>query len=235
MMSRARCKALLAIALVVDVALQVERGRISAETLAMRHGMAPRSLEPMLRSLVHGGILKGTRGPHGGYELRRDQSVVTLSDILRAVDIGDPEEKPKSEIVAKIVLPVLSIAEQAFGQTLNQIKLDDLVRNAKAVKSIGLGSKMGSGDAEAAPHLWSAAWKEEQTMSVVYIEAGPKGRQEGSPIEDYVVEDHADSVLATFKTQHDAVAWAKREGHTPHVARVRHLNKKSQPDHWRAV
>jgi hypothetical protein len=49
-------------------------------------------------------------------------------------------------------------------------------------------------------------------MSVVYIEARPKGRQEGSPIEDYVVEDHADSVLGTFKTQHEAIAWARQEG-----------------------
>jgi Rrf2 family iron-sulfur cluster assembly transcriptional regulator len=129
-------KALLAIAVVVDVALQVERGRISAETLAMHHGLGPRYLEPMLRSLVHGGILKGTRGPLGGYELarNRNRNRVTLSDILRAVDIGDGEEKPKSETVTKIVLPVLSIAERAFEQTLNQIKLDDLIRKAKAVE-----------------------------------------------------------------------------------------------------
>jgi Rrf2 family iron-sulfur cluster assembly transcriptional regulator len=125
-------KALLAIAVVVDVALQVERRPTSAKTLAVRHGLGPRRLEPMLRSLVHGGILKGTRGPHGGYELARKR--VTLSDILRAVDFGDGEEKPKSETVTKIVLPVLSIAERAFEQTLNQIKLDDLIRKAKAVE-----------------------------------------------------------------------------------------------------
>jgi Rrf2 family protein len=127
-------RALLAIAVVVDVALHKERERISAETLAMRHGLGPRYLEPMLRSLVHGGILKGTRGPRGGYELAHNRNAVTLRDILRAVDIGDPEEKPKSEIVAKIVLPVLSLAEHAFGQTLNQIKLDDLIRKAKDVE-----------------------------------------------------------------------------------------------------
>ena len=46
---------------------------------------------------------------------------------------------------------------------------------------------------------------------------------------------HADHVLATFKTQHDAIEWAKKNGHRPHVARVRHLNDKSKPDHWRAV
>jgi hypothetical protein len=72
-------------------------------------------------------------------------------------------------------------------------------------------------------------------MSVVYIEARPKGRPEGSYISDYVVEDHAEHVLVTCKTQHEAIEWAKKNGHTPHVARVRHLNKKTQPDHWRAV
>lgn len=39
----------------------------------------------------------------------------------------------------------------------------------------------------------------------VYVEARPKGRPEGSAIEDYVVEDHADHVLATFKTQQEAI------------------------------
>ena len=72
-------------------------------------------------------------------------------------------------------------------------------------------------------------------MTNVYIEARPKGRQEGSPIDDYVAEDHANSVLGTFKTQHDAIHWAKKQGHAPLVARVRHLNDKKKPDHWRAA
>jgi hypothetical protein len=36
-------------------------------------------------------------------------------------------------------------------------------------------------------------------MPNVYVEARPKGRPEGSAIEGYVVEDHADHVLATAK------------------------------------
>jgi hypothetical protein len=48
----------------------------------------------------------------------------------------------------------------------------------------------------------------------------------GSHINDYVVEDHVDHVLGTFKTQHDAIESAKKNGHTPHVARVRHLSDK---------
>jgi hypothetical protein len=72
-------------------------------------------------------------------------------------------------------------------------------------------------------------------MAKVYVEARPKGRPEGTPIEDYVVEDHADHVLHTSKTQGEAIEWAKKNGHTPHVARVRHLNDKKIADHWRAV
>ena len=49
-------------------------------------------------------------------------------------------------------------------------------------------------------------------MANVYIEARPKGRPEGSPIDDYVVEDHADHVLGTFGTQRDAIDWARSRG-----------------------
>lgn len=71
-------------------------------------------------------------------------------------------------------------------------------------------------------------------MANVYIEARPKGR-EGSPIDHYVVESHAGYELAKFKTQHEAIVWAKGSGHHPLVARVRHLNDKKIPDHWRAA
>ena len=72
-------------------------------------------------------------------------------------------------------------------------------------------------------------------MPNVYVEARPKGCPENSPIEDYVVEDHADHVLATFKDQSEAIAWARKEGHKPLVARVLHLSDKKNPDHWRAA
>jgi hypothetical protein len=46
-----------------------------------------------------------------------------------------------------------------------------------------------------------------------------KRRPEGDRIDDYVVEDHADHVLGTFKTQREAIDWAKKNGHSPLVAR----------------
>jgi hypothetical protein len=76
---------------------------------------------------------------------------------------------------------------------------------------------------------------EEHQMANVYVEARPKGRPEGTRIDDYVVEDHMDHVLATSQTQLGAVQWAKQQGHSPLVARVRHLNDKKKPDHWRSA
>ncbi len=73
-------------------------------------------------------------------------------------------------------------------------------------------------------------------MANVYIEPRPKGRPEGTPIEDYVVE-FAQGALMTqqaFTTQATAIEAARRAGHQPLVARVRNTNK-GNPDHWRAA
>jgi hypothetical protein len=75
---------------------------------------------------------------------------------------------------------------------------------------------------------------EDEEIADVFIEARPKSRPEGSSVDDYVVEDHA-QMLAFFKTQQEAIDWAKNNGHTPLVARIRHFNDRERPDHWRAA
>ena len=76
-------------------------------------------------------------------------------------------------------------------------------------------------------------------MPNVCVEARPKGRPgeaiSMTHIDDYVVEDHADHVLGTFRTQHEGIAWARSQGHAPLVSRVRDMNNKKKPDHWRAA
>jgi Rrf2 family transcriptional regulator, iron-sulfur cluster assembly transcription factor len=131
-------KGLLAIAAVVDVALQTGGRPISAKTLATRHGLPPRHLESVLQSLVRVGILKSIRGPRGGYELARDRRGVTANDILRAAGTVEvPGEEPSSELMSKVVIPVLSIAEQEFGQALSRINLEDMARHAERLNGGG--------------------------------------------------------------------------------------------------
>ena len=128
-------KGVLAIAAVIDVALQAQGRPISAKTLAMRHGLPPRHLESVLQALVRDGILKGIRGPRGGYELARERRHVTANDILRAAGtVEDTDERPaESELLGKVVLPALANAEQEFGVALGRINLDDMARDAEAL------------------------------------------------------------------------------------------------------
>lgn len=128
-------KAVLAIAAVIDVALQEHGQPISAKTLAERHGLPPRHLEPVLQALVRCGILKGIRGPHGGYELARERRRVTADEILRAAGTVEDDLEPRagSELLQRVVLPALAAAEHEFGNALSRINVEDMARDAQAL------------------------------------------------------------------------------------------------------
>jgi hypothetical protein len=57
---------------------------------------------------------------------------------------------------------------------------------------------------------WNGNESEAKVMAIVYVEARPKAYPEGSPINDYVIEDRADHVLVITNTQADAIAWARK-------------------------
>lgn len=129
-------KGVLAVAAVIDVAMQEHGQPISAKTLATRHGLPPRHLEPVLQALVRCGILRGIRGPRGGYELARDRKRVTANDILRAagtVEEGEQPHQQGSDLLVKIVLPAMANAEYEFGVALSRINLEDMAREAQAM------------------------------------------------------------------------------------------------------
>ncbi len=130
-------KGILAIAAVIDVAVNARNGPVSAKVLAARHKLPPRHLEPVLQALVRDGILKGIRGPRGGYALGREHRRISAEDILRAA--GSAEEAsdllpPGSLLVNKVVRPALAEAERSFSTTLARINVEDLVRQAEAPK-----------------------------------------------------------------------------------------------------
>src|SRR5712691_13344126 len=87
-------KGILAIAAVIDVAINASSRPVSAKALAGRHRLPPRHLEPVLQTLVRDGILRGVRGPHGGYELAREQRRISAEDILRAASSAEDADDP---------------------------------------------------------------------------------------------------------------------------------------------
>ncbi len=83
------------------------------------------------------GILKGIRGPHGGYELAREHKRITAEDILRAAgsveEASDPPV-PASALVSHVVRPALLQAERTFSAALAHINVEDMTRQAEALK-----------------------------------------------------------------------------------------------------
>lgn len=127
-------KGVLAIAAVIDVAMNSQDRPVSAKALAARHKLPPRHLEPVLQALVRDGILRGIRGPHGGYELAREHRHITAEDILRAAastDEADDLPVPPSGLVSDIVQPALAEAERTFSAALGRINVDDMTKRAR--------------------------------------------------------------------------------------------------------
>jgi Rrf2 family protein len=131
-------KGILAIAAVIDIALNARGRPVAAKALASRHSLPPRHLEPVLQALVRHGILKGIRGPRGGYELARERRRITADDILRAAGTADEIDGVdivESMLLNKVVIPALGQAEHAFSSALARINVEDLAHNAEGLRS----------------------------------------------------------------------------------------------------
>lgn len=137
----------LAVAAVLDVALHARPLPVSAKALSARHNLPPRHLETLLQALVRANILKGVRGPRGGYELARERRRITAGDIVRAAMTEVTEEDsgfgPDSVLVERVIGPLVDAAGQRFLAELDAVTVDDLCRDAAAKEAIDQ-SRQGS-------------------------------------------------------------------------------------------
>jgi Rrf2 family protein len=133
-------RSLLAIAAVTDIALYARPMPVSAKALAARHNLPPRYLEPVLQALVRQGILKGVRGPRGGYELARERRRITAGDIVRIAMLALEEEAaspiPESRLASLVVAPVVQQGTEAFLAELDKVTVDDLCQRAQAEAAV---------------------------------------------------------------------------------------------------
>ncbi|MEV5414368.1 Rrf2 family transcriptional regulator [Thermopolyspora sp. NPDC052614] len=61
-------------------------GPTTVGELAKGQEMPPKYLENILLQMRRAGLVRGQRGPEGGYVLARPASQITLADVIRAVD-----------------------------------------------------------------------------------------------------------------------------------------------------
>lgn len=135
-------RTLTGIAAVVDVALLARGQPVAAKLLAERQGRPPRHLEALLQDLVRHGILKGTRGPRGGYALARERRRITLGEIARKLgsDPGAEARPSPARLIEDVVRPALAEADEGYLTALDGISVQDLTEAAEAGRATRLGA-----------------------------------------------------------------------------------------------
>ena len=77
-----------AVTAMLDIALHRQLGPISVVGIAERQGISAAYLEQLLSRLKKCGLLVSVRGPGGGYQLDRELSLISVSNIITAVGDG---------------------------------------------------------------------------------------------------------------------------------------------------
>jgi Rrf2 family protein len=124
-----------AVEAVLFIAYNGGSGPISSRDIATRQGLPPRYLEQLMQKLVRGGILRGVRGPHGGYLLAKERRRITVGDIcdILSEDKDDQDQGYAGTPLGQhIVLPVWESANLQMMNHLRHVNLAELCEQALA-------------------------------------------------------------------------------------------------------
>jgi Rrf2 family protein len=124
----------LALEAVVDVAFHARPDPVQSKDITRRQGIPQRYLEQVMQRLVHAGILKGVRGPRGGYRLARERRRISVGEILEVVHQIEQAEMEEgacpSDLAEKIVRPMMTRMSESFMIELSKVTLEDLCKEA---------------------------------------------------------------------------------------------------------
>ncbi len=129
-------KTLLALEAVIDIAFNARPEPVQAKEITARQGVPQRYLEQVMQQLVRAGILKGVRGPRGGYRLAKERRRISVGDIVRAAELAEDETGedalPRSELGMRIVTPFIQTMQDEIMARLEAITVEDLCQKARS-------------------------------------------------------------------------------------------------------
>lgn len=123
---------------VLDIALHSGGGPVQSKDTAARLGLPRRHLEQLMQQLVRAGLLKGVRGPRGGYRLARERRRLSVADIHLALAGEQAEEaevqppEPAAALARDVLAPLWAEIEAALVERLAAVSLEALCERAAA-------------------------------------------------------------------------------------------------------
>ncbi len=146
-MLRPSKKTALAFEAVVDIAFHGGAEPVQSQDIARRLRLPRRYLEQVLQQLVRCGVLKGVRGPRGGYRLARERRRVTVGEVIRVLEGGEADHsdvpaESGSPLGAQVINPFWEKVSRELMERLDAVTIEDLCREAEgqAIESEGRSS-----------------------------------------------------------------------------------------------
>ncbi len=130
-------KLLYAIEAVADIAYNSGGEPVQIREVTNRQGVPQRYLEQVMQRLVKADILKGIRGPRGGYLLARERSKISVGDIARVVmEMNESPELALSDSTAtgpigqKVIRPLWGEFQDEILVMMDKVTVEELTTRA---------------------------------------------------------------------------------------------------------
>lgn len=116
---------------VVDIAYNGGAEPVRSRDITRRQGIPNRYLEQVMQRLVRANILRGVRGPRGGYLLARERRRISIGDIARVVDALEMGEEDTigttaSELGSAVLTPFWHELQEDVMAKVDAISIEDL-------------------------------------------------------------------------------------------------------------
>jgi Rrf2 family protein len=123
---------------VLDIAYHGGAEPVRTRDVSERQGIPARYLEQVMQRLVRAGILRGVRGPRGGYLLARERRRIAVGEIVqvvRALDGGAENEKAeqRSALATGVLDPLWTEVQNEMVQHLGGVSIEELCQRAGRV------------------------------------------------------------------------------------------------------
>jgi len=135
---------------VLDIALHSEEEAVALSTIAERQSISISYLEQLIAKLKKAGIVSSTRGAKGGYILAKAPSMISVGEILRALE-GNLDPVDCAEIVGGettcnasdicVTKYVWKRISDSINSAVDNLMLSELVEESKARLKEGLDDK----------------------------------------------------------------------------------------------
>ena len=90
-------------------------------------------------------VLKGVRGPRGGYSLARERRKISVADIVQVVEAmdaeGEKDSGPASQLAQTVIRPMWEEVQHDMMDRLNKITIEELCRQCADQTDTGTSSK----------------------------------------------------------------------------------------------